>query len=207
MKQKNNDKSKPGKNTDKETALAYEQLQADFEALQNEKLELFEKLQRVSADYANFQKRVPKQVSDSVNYEKERIIKSLLPVLDNFEHTLNSDHSGDIEAVLKGVQIVHDQMLDAFKSHGVEQIQAKDQTFDPSLHEAMMQRHEEDQANNLILEEFQKGYTLNGRMLRPSKVIVNKSSLESAPKDEPDQATPNVQENTQEKASTEEETE
>ncbi len=177
MKQKN-DKSKPGKKMDKDVAKAYEQLQTDFDALQTEKLELFEKFQRVSADYANFQKRVPKQVSDSVSYEKERLLKSLLPVLDNFEHTVNSGHSGDIDAVMKGIKIVHDQMLDTFKSHGVEQILAESQIFDPCQHEAMMQRNEEDKENNLILEEFQKGYALNGRVIRPSKVIVNKSALE-----------------------------
>ncbi len=178
MKQKN-DKSKPGKKADKDVATADEQLQADFDALQAEKLELFETLQRVSADYANFQKRIPKQISDSVSYEKERLLKSLLPVLDNFEHTINSDHSGDIDAVMKGIKIVHDQMCDIFKSHGVEQILAESKLFDPSQHEAMLQRTEEDKENNLILEEFQKGYTLNGRVIRPSKVIVNKSALET----------------------------
>lgn len=178
MKQKD-DKSKPGKKTNKDVAKAYEQLQVDFDALQTEKLELFEKLQRVSADYANFQKRIPKQVSDSISYEKERLLKTLLPVLDNFEHTINSDHSGDIDAVMKGIKIIHDQMLDTFKSHGVEQILTESQMFDPSRHEAMMQRTEEDKENNLILEEFQKGYALNGRVIRPSKVIVNKSDLEA----------------------------
>lgn len=186
MKQKDDKKSKPGKKSDKDVAKAYEQMQVDFDALQAEKLELFEKLQRVSADYANFQKRVPKQISDSVSYEKERILKSLLPVLDNFEHTINSDHSGDVDAVMKGIKIVHDQMLDTFKSHGVEQIVAEAQRFNPSQHEAMMQRNEEDKENNLILEEFQKGYTLNGRVIRPSKVIVNKSAMETEAQDAPD---------------------
>ncbi|MCP4456331.1 MAG: nucleotide exchange factor GrpE [Planctomycetes bacterium] len=189
MKQRN-DKSKPGKKSDKDVAKAHEQLEQDFDVLQAEKLELFEKLQRVSADYANFQKRIPKQISDSVSYEKERLLKSLLPVLDNFEHTISSDHSGDIDAVMKGIKIVRDQMLDTFKSHGVEQIHAESQIFDPSQHEAMLQRTEEDKENNLILEEFQKGYTLNGRVIRPSKVIVNKSARETevqpSPGAEPD---------------------
>jgi molecular chaperone GrpE len=186
MKQKNDKKSKPGKISDKDAAKAHEQLEQDFDTLQAEKLELFEKLQRVSADYANFQKRIPKQISDSVSYEKERLLKSLLPVLDNFEHTINSDHSGDIDAVMKGIKIVYDQMQDTFKSHGVEQILAESQIFDPSQHEAMLQRTEEDKENNLILEEFQKGYTLNGRVIRPSKVIVNKSALETEVQPTPD---------------------
>ncbi|MCF7974477.1 MAG: nucleotide exchange factor GrpE [Phycisphaerae bacterium] len=178
MKQKN-EKSKPVKKADKDAASDHEKLQADFDALVTEKLELFEKLQRVSADYANYQKRIPKQIADSVGYEKERILKSLLPVLDNFEHAINNSQSGDVDAVIKGIRIVYDQMLDAFKSHGVELVLAKDQIFDPSRHEAMMQRNEEDKENNLILEEFQKGYTLNGRVIRPSKVIVNKSAMDS----------------------------
>jgi len=185
MKQKK-EKSKLAKNTDKDVAKAYDDLQEQFEALQAEKLELFEKLQRVSADYVNFQKRVPKQISDSLSYEKERILKSMLPLLDNFEHTINSDHSSDINAVIKGVQIIYDQMLDTFKGHGVEQIVAREQAFDPSRHEAMMQRNEEDKENNLILEEFQKGYVLNGRVIRPSKVIVNKSDLDSEVQETPD---------------------
>jgi molecular chaperone GrpE len=151
------------------------ELQEALENLQKEKDELFGKLQRVSADYANFQKRVPKQISDTISYEKERIIKSLLPALDNFEHTLQNTHSPEnVDAFVKGIQIIYDQMLDIFKSHGVEQINAPGEKFDPSMHEAMMQKTEPEKEDNVVLEEFQKGYMLNGRVIRPSKVIVNK---------------------------------
>ncbi|MHC4744604.1 MAG: nucleotide exchange factor GrpE, partial [Planctomycetota bacterium] len=102
-----------------------ERCEATVEELLVEKAELLAQLQRVSADYANFQKRVPKQISDSVAYQKERLIKSLLPVLDNLEHTLaNAGSAEDIDVLAKGVQIIHDQMLDILKSHDVEQIQA-----------------------------------------------------------------------------------
>jgi molecular chaperone GrpE len=136
---------------------------------------LHEKLLRVSADYVNFQKRSLKQISDTIEYEKEKIIKTLLPVLDNFEHTLQNEQSVEnAEAFVKGVRIIYDQMLDILKSHGVEQIQALGEKFDPALHQAMMQQTEPEQEDNLVLEEFQKGYKLNGRVIRPSKVIVNK---------------------------------
>ncbi|MHC4423227.1 MAG: nucleotide exchange factor GrpE [Planctomycetota bacterium] len=152
-----------------------EELRAQVEDLQKEKDELFEKLQRVSADYANFQKRAPKQVADTISYEKEKIIKTLLPALDNFEHTLQNAHSAeDVDVLAKGIQIIYDQMLDILKSHGIEQIEALGEKFDPALHEAMTQRAEPDQDENTVLEEFQKGYRLNGRVIRPSKVIVNK---------------------------------
>lgn len=158
-----------------------EELRAQIEELQKEKEEIFSKLQRVSADYANFQKRAPKQIADTISYEKENIIKSLLPALDNFEHTLQNAHVAEESGVLlKGVQIIYDQMLGILKSHGVEQIEALSEMFDPALHEAMTRRAEADREDNVVLEEFQKGYKLNGRVIRPSKVIVNKLPSEEA---------------------------
>ena len=152
-----------------------EELEGQVEKLTGEKAELFEKLQRVRADYANYQKRSPKQIADSIAYEKKAIIRSLLPALDNFEHALAAaENSDDVAGVIKGVQMVLSHLLDALKAHGVERIDAAGKEFDPSVHEAVMQRAEEDKADNIVLEEFQKGYTLNGQTIRPSKVIVNK---------------------------------
>ncbi len=172
MKHKKSEKpkkhSKPEKND-------LDKLRDKIDNLQKEKDELFGKLQRVSADYANFQKRVPKQIADTICYEKEKIIKTLLPALDNFEHTLQNARSAEnVEVLVKGIQIIYDQMLDILKSHGVEQIKALGEKFDPALHQAMMQKAQPEQEENIVLEEFQKGYKLNGRVIRPSKVIVNK---------------------------------
>ena len=151
-----------------------EKLRRQIEDLQKEKNELFGKLQRVSADYANFQKRVPKQITDSICYEREKIIKTLLPVLDNFEHTLqNAQSAEDVDVLFKGIQIIYDQMLDILKLHGTEQIKALGEKFDPALHEAMMKKADPGQEENIVLEEFQKGYKLNGRVIRPTKVIVS----------------------------------
>ena len=159
------------KKPDKKTRKLQEQL----EKLQKEKAELFEKFQRVSADYANYQKRGLKQITDSIAYEKKAILKSFLPALDNFEHTLAAEQNADdIESFAKGVRIVYDQMLTILKSHGVEPIDALGKKFNPVIHEAMMQRSEPDVDDGIILEEFQKGYKLNGRVIRPCKVIVSK---------------------------------
>ena len=156
-----------------------EELRGTVESLQKEKDELFGQLQRISADYANYQKRVPKQIGDSIGYEKERIIRSLLPAQDNFEHTLQSAHSAeDVDVLVKGIQIIYDQFIEILKSHNVEQIKALGETFDPAVHEAMTQQTDTEQDQNVVLEEFQKGYTLNGRVIRPSKVIVNKLPAE-----------------------------
>ena len=150
-----------------------------IESLRKEKDELFAKLQRVSADYANYQKRAPKQISDTIGYEKERIIKTLLPALDNFEHTLQNAHSAEnVDVLVKGIRIIYDQFLDILKSHNVEQIEALGESFDPAMHQAMTQQTDPDKQENIVLEEFQKGYRLNGRVIRPSKVIVNKLPAE-----------------------------
>ncbi len=142
---------------------------------------LLGKLQRVSADYTNFQKQIPKQIAGIVEYEKEKMIKTLLPVLDNFEHTVQNAHAAEnVDIFVKGVQIIYDQMLNILKSYDVEQIKALGEKFDPALHQAMMQKTEHDKEENIVLEEFQKGYKLNNRVLRPSKVIINKLPPELA---------------------------
>ena len=184
MTEKKQEKSKEEKKAKKKA----DKLEKQLAEIEKEKAELFEKLQRVSADYANFQKRSAKQIADDIAYEKEKIIKSLLPALDNFEHTLaNAGAVEDVDVFVKGVQIIYDQMLDILKSHNVQQIKAAGEKFDPSLHQAMMQRTEQDKEENAILEEFQKGYTLNGRVIRPSKVIVNKPQEQPEPADDTEQ--------------------
>jgi len=170
------------KTNDKEQKMKKEELEtllAELDDLRNQKDELYSKLQRVSADYANFQKRAPKQIADTISYEKEKIIKTLLPALDNLEHTLqNANSSENVEVLVKGVQIIYDHILDILKSHGVEQTKALGEKFDPTFHEAMMQKAEPEKEDEIVLEEFQKGYKLNGRVIRPSKVIVNKLTTE-----------------------------
>lgn len=175
-------KDKKNKPKDDTTHEEIESLRKQLEAMQSERDDLFGKLQRVSADYANFQKRTARQVAESIAYEKEHLIKTLLPTLDNFDHTFEKSQAAEsVEAVLAGVRIVYDQMLDTLRSHGVEIIEAMGQPFDPSRHEAMMRREDPDHEDNIILEEFQKGYALNGRVVRPSKVIVNKRACAKAP--------------------------
>lgn len=165
-----------------ETTDKLQTLQQELDGVRKEKDEIFARLQRVSADYANFQKRVPKQVGDAVAYEKERLLKSLLPLMDNFERTLKTEGiSQNVEALLKGVEIIRDQMLGVLKTHGVEPIQAVGEKFDPEKHEAMLRKNDPDKPDEVVLEEYQKGYKLEDRILRPSRVVVNKIAPESKP--------------------------
>ena len=176
---KKKDKEKPKEKDEIVKQSDIEELQRTIEALQKEKNEVYAQLQRVSADYANFQKRAPKQIADTIAYEKEMIIKSLLPALDNLDHTLqNSTSAENVDVLAKGIRIIYDQMLDILKSHGVKQMETLGETFNPALHEAMMRKTEPEKENNIILEEYQRGYMLNGRVIRPSKVVVNKLAKE-----------------------------
>jgi len=163
-----------------------QELREKMADLEKEKDDLLGKLQRVSADYANFQKRVPRQIADNLGYEKERIFRSLLPALDNLERTLQNARSAEsVDTLVEGIRIIYDQMLDILKSHEVAPTNALGEIFDPSRHEAVMQKSEPEQEENVVLEELQKGYTLNGRVIRPSKVIVNMPITREAPQQEP----------------------
>ena len=144
-------------------------------AAQKEKDETFGKLQRVSADYANYQKRVPRQIADDVAYEKERLMKALLPILDNFERTIETSQTAEsASAVIEGVRVVRDHLVDLLKSLGIEQIAPLGEKFDPSQQEAVMYREDAGKEDLTVLDVLQKGYRLDRRVLRPARVCVNK---------------------------------
>ena len=174
-----------------------EKLEKKINELTSEKQDLFEQLQRVSADYANFQKRAPKQIADSVAYEKKAVLRSFLPSIDNFEHALShaSTAKGEeaLDNLIKGIQMVFDHMLDALKTHGVKRIDALGEPFDPNLHEAMMRRSEPEKADDTVLEVYQAGYMIGEQVLRPSKVIVNKIETEEPEEEAPDTADENTE--------------
>jgi len=145
--------------------------------------------QRLAADYDNYQKRSARQIADSLTYEKDKIVRTLLPVLDNFDYILTNTACGVTdETLLKGVKIIYDQMLDVLKAHGIEQIKSAGEQFNPAHHEAITHRSDKDKEEGIVLEELQKGYKLNGRLIRASRVVVNKlpSSQPTPPPEEPE---------------------
>ncbi len=168
-----------------ENQAEIEGLREELEALRREKDELLEKLHRVAADYDNYQKRAARQIAEATAHEKETLIKALLPVLDNFEHVLvNADNVEDVEAFAKGVQIVYEHTLGVLAGQGVEQIKALGEKFDPAVHEAIVQQSDDTKEDSIVLGELQRGYKLNGRVIRASRVIVNKTRTEEQPIDE-----------------------
>ncbi len=153
--------------------------QEKIKELEEKNASLVEELQKLKADYANYQKRVPKQIQEAVGYKIEAFVKTLLPGIDNFEHALKTDESHSLEDVLKGIQIVYDNFLEILKSNGVEQIKSVGEKFDPSKHSAMLQQADESKEDGIILEEYMSGYKFNDKVLRPSMVVVNKLDIET----------------------------
>jgi molecular chaperone GrpE len=156
------------------------EVSADLKQVQGERDELFQRLARVTADYQNSRKRLETDMEQRMAYANANLIKSLLPVIDNFERALAVDPAkSDAASILKGLQLVHDQWMTVLKSQAVQEIapQAGD-PFDPSHHQALMQQQDEKYKDMgpTVVQLLQKGYMLNDRVLRPAHVAVNKTS-------------------------------
>lgn len=167
-----------------EMAKELEQLQEKCKALDEERQKLFEQLQRLGADYANYQKRTTRQISEAVAQEKRKVLRAWLSSLDNLEHALTSVTSetgpGALSKVLEGMRLIYDHMLEALKGQGVRKMEPLGKPFEPDMHEALMKRTEEGQKDNIVLEVHQSGYMLGDDVLRPAKVVVNKLPAENA---------------------------
>jgi len=131
--------------------------------------------QRARADFLNYKKEEMERIGELVKYANLETILNLLPVLDNFEKAeqeLSEEQRKD--NTLQGFLQIKIQLHDFLKSQGVEAIKALGEKFDPNLHEAVEQSETKDKEPDTIIEEVQRGYTINGQLLRPSKVKVAK---------------------------------
>ncbi|UYZ20824.1 nucleotide exchange factor GrpE [Mesobacillus jeotgali] len=129
---------------------------------------------RLQADFDNFRRRSRIELEASAKYRAQSIITDLLPAIDNFERALKMDVDNEQAKSLKqGVEMVYRSLLDALKNEGVEVIEAVGKEFDPHLHQAVMQAEDENFGPNIVVEEFQKGYLLKDRIIRPAMVKVN----------------------------------
>jgi len=143
-------------------------------ALEQEKQELFERLQRVSADYQNYMRRSEQGRTDAVNLALADALKAFLPVLDHFDRALETSvDSDDAKALHQGMRIVRDEFLKALQQVGVERLEvAPGEVFDPHRHEALMRQPAEGIEPNHVTAQLQPGYVFRGRVLRAAKVAV-----------------------------------
>lgn len=151
-----------------------------LEALTQERDELMGRLQRVSADYANYQKRVKRDLEAERAYANEQLIKSLLGVLDDMERAMEAaraNHDED-DPLLKGMQLVHDNLLGVLGKFGVRRFEAEGESFDPERHSALLQEETGEVPPMTVLKVIQRGYELKGRTIRPAQVVVSKAPEE-----------------------------
>jgi molecular chaperone GrpE len=151
---------------------------ADVARLQQERDALFERLARTQADFKNAQKRLEADAQQAAQFANSTLIKSLLPVIDNFERALAVDpERTDSASILKGLQIVHDQLIKVLRDQKVEEIAPQPgERFDPTRHEALMQQDAPQYQEPTVTQLLQKGYALHGRTLRPAGVAVSRTS-------------------------------
>ncbi len=132
--------------------------------------ELTDSLQRLQAEFENYKKRVDKEKQGFVKYAKADLVYKLLPLLDTFEIALRN--TNDKEKFVKGMEIAYSQLFSTLQSEGLKPIEALGKKFDPYLHEVML-KQKSDKEEGIILEELQKGYMLNDKVLRHSKVKIS----------------------------------
>ena len=144
-------------------------------ALQKERDSFKDQFLRAVADFDNYRKRIERERRELSEYAAADVLRELLPIIDNLERALNAPASGDIEGVRKGVELIHQQMVDLLRKRGVTPIEAVGADFDPRYHQAVVQEHSPDHRDGEVLEEFTRGYMLGDRLLRPAMVKVAKA--------------------------------
>ncbi len=138
--------------------------------------EYWDKLLRLQADFENMRKRLERDKEEFVKYANEDLLCSILNIVDDLERSVEliQEKHEDQTAFLKGVEMILAHMHDMLKKYGVKHIDAKGKAFDPNFHEALMQEGQDNLPENTVVEELQKGYLLNNKVIRTSKVKVSK---------------------------------
>ena len=143
---------------------------AERDQLLGGQAELQDRLRRSLADFDNARKRFEQQRSDFVQFAAADLVKSLLPVLDDFERALKIEATD--EKYAKGVELIYQRLSDTLKRAGLEPFDAAGQPFDPNLHQAVERVPSDEHQDQTVLAEFQKGYNFKGKLLRPAMVKV-----------------------------------
>jgi molecular chaperone GrpE len=157
-----------------DAATEVAQLLQRIDALEIEKKEYWDKLLRTAADLENLRKRQRREVDEARLDTKSRVLKEILPVVDNLERALTVT-ANDGAAVLDGVRLVQRQFLQALERLEVTPIEAERQPFDPNLHEAISQQESDEHPAGTVMTVLQRGFKAGDRLLRPSLVVVAKA--------------------------------
>ena len=173
---------KPLDGEDSETTL--KELSAELEKEKSKSEDYLRRLQYLQADFENYRKRVEKEMSDNRLFGNQRILSDLIVVNDELELALReAEASGEDPTIVEGVGMVHKRLQSILSKEGVERIQSLGSKFNPDLHDAAL-RVVSDKEEGTIVEEIRQGYTLRGKVLRPSIVKVAENSAERESKSE-----------------------
>ena len=146
-----------------------------IEEAEKKAAENYDKYLRAVAELDNYRKRAVRDKADAIKYGNENLLRDILPLVDSVDRALaHAGTSDDFEAFKKGLKMLHEQLLCCLKKYGVEVIDTAGKDFDPNVHEAMLQVISDEHETGKVVNEFERGYLLNGRLLRPAKVCVCK---------------------------------
>lgn len=146
-------------------------LKAQVESLKAALEEKDNRVKRLQADFENFRRRTSKEREELANVVTQDLLKSMLPILDNFDRAMAAEQK-DNESFQKGVEMIYTQLNETLKNAGLELIDTAGQKFDPNFHQAVMRVENPDLEDDTIAQELQKGYIVKGRVIRPSMVQV-----------------------------------
>ncbi len=152
-----------------------EELKKKLEEMEKEITETRERLLRVAADFENYKKRAAKEKEDYLKFANEDLIKEILPFMDNLERAINhSEKTNDAQSLVDGVRLTLQGLLQRLGRFGVTTVESVGKPFDPAVHDAMLVVETDQHEPNQVVEEFQRGYLLNDRLVRPASVSVSK---------------------------------
>ena len=144
-------------------------------ALQEDSKKNYDLFLRSEADSENMKKRNKREKEEWIKYANEKLIKDILPVLDNLENAIShSKNKNSFQALREGVELTHKGLKDSLIKSGLEEVKTQDESFDPCYHHAVFEQEDEKIEAGLICQELQKGYTFNQRLIRPAMVVVSK---------------------------------
>lgn len=138
-----------------------------------------DQLMRVAADFENYKRRHLREKEEMAKYAGQQVVANILPVLDNFERALQAQadsQSQDIDSFIEGVRMIQKQLGEVLTKSNVSVVEAVGQPFNPEFHEAIASEVNDEVADETVLQEFQKGYIMHGRLIRPAIVKVSKES-------------------------------
>jgi molecular chaperone GrpE len=156
-----------------------DELKQKLEEKEKELSEARERLLYQQADFENFKKLKAREKQEALKFGNETLVKELLPVIDNLERAIQHGcKTDDSKAIVQGVELTLNSFLKALEKFGVTRVEALEKDFDPNVHEAIAQEVREDKTPGTVVTELQKGYIMDGRLLRPSMVTVAKTPEE-----------------------------